>query len=470
VSKTRKLSRRAFLYTATAGSAAYALGRAGSAPAAEAARPNIVVMVADDAAWNDLGCYGHPHIKTPNLDRLAQGGVRFEGAFLTCSSCSPSRCSVLTGRYPHSTGAAELHQPLPEDQVTIAAMLRDAGYYTAAVGKWHLGEAAKKDFEHIQSSGVGGHEKWRDALRARPKDRPFFFWLAANDPHRPYQADTIPNPHRPSDAVVPPFLPDVPDVRKDLAMYYDEIARLDGAVGGVMELLQEEGLADNTIVVFFSDNGRPFPRCKTTVYDSGVKTPLLIRWPNRIQPGTVSQALVSTVDLAPTLLEAAELSLSPTFQGRPFCHLFGSPESAHRKYVYAEHNWHDFQAHERAVRSQRYLYIRNAFPELTASPPADAVRSMTFRAMQQLHEEGKLPPSQSGCFVAPRPAEELYDVAADPFSLVNLAGDAKHKAALEEMREAFEAWVRETNDSVPENPTPDRFDRQTGERLDKKNR
>jgi arylsulfatase A-like enzyme len=429
-------------------------------------RPNFVVMIADDVSADDLGCYGHPRVQTPNLDRLARQGVRFDAAFLTCSSCSPSRCSILTGRYPHSTGAPELHMPLPAGQVVFAGLLKRAGYHTAAAGKWHLGKAAEANFDSVlPPGGPSGCENWLKALRQRPKDKPFFLWLASLDAHRDYQPNAIPRPHEPGDAVVPPFLPDAPETRRDLALYYDEIGRLDGHVGAVLAELERQGVADDTLVLFLADNGRPFPRCKTTVYDSGIKTPLLVRWPARVKPGGVCRGLVSSVDVAPTLTELAGLGPSDTFRGKSYAKLLSDPAASVRDHVFAEHNWHDYQAHERAVRSDRFLYVRNAYPHLPCTPPADAVRSPTFQAMLQLEAAGKLPGPQRGCFVAPRPREELYDVRSDPHCLTNLAEDPARSDTLARLRRELDAWAERTGDAVPERPTSDRFDRKTGRPL-----
>jgi arylsulfatase len=233
-------------------------------------RPNVVLMIADDVGWNDLGCFGHPTIRTPNIDAIAAGGVRFANAFLPVSSCSPSRCCMITGRYPHSTGAQHLHDPLPADQVCFPRLLQDAGYHTMAAGKWHLGPAAQQAFDRVAPPGdASGCANWLPVLRERPKDQPFFAWLAAVDAHRDWSPDAMDPPYRPEDAQVPPYLPDTAEVRGDLASYYNEITRLDQHVGRVLAELEAQGVADNTLVMFVSDNGRPFPRCKTTVYDSG---------------------------------------------------------------------------------------------------------------------------------------------------------------------------------------------------------
>ncbi len=430
-------------------------------PAAAAERPNFLIFIADDMAWDDCGAYGHKTIRTPNIDKLARDGLRFDRAFLTCSSCSPSRSSLITGRYPHSTGAEQLHWPVPEDQVTFPSLLRKAGYWTAAVGKWHLGESAKAGFDKVNAR----LDQMAPTLRDRPKDKPFLLWFAFSDPHRPYQENTIPTPHRPEDVVVPPYLPDVPETRKDLAMYYDEIARLDGAVGEVLAELDRQKAAGETLVLFMTDNGRPFPRCKTTVYDSGIKTPFLVRYPGRVRPGGSSARLVSSIDVALTLLELAGAAPAKSFQGKSFVPLLDDPAGKPvREYVFAEHNWHDFDDHGRAARSEKYKYVRNYYPEHPGTPPADAVRSPTFQAMRKLRDANKLTPEQMNPFVAPRPEEELYDTDADPHELRNLAADPKLKDVLGQLRAALAAWEKETGDGLPEVRTPDEFDRDTGER------
>lgn len=424
-------------------------------------RPNFIVFIADDMAWNDCGAYGHPKIRTPNIDQLAREGMRFESAFLTCSSCSPSRSSLITGRYPHNTGAGQLHQPLPGDQVTFVEFLKKAGYYTAAAGKWHLGKATVRKFDTV-------HEKmnvWVETLAERPKDQPFFMWFAFSDPHRGYQKNTITDPHSAEDAVIPPFIPDRPAVREDFAMYYDEITRLDGVVGRVLEELKSQGETDNTMVVFLSDNGRPFPRCKTTVYDSGVKTPWIVKWPSKVKPGSTTDSLISSIDLAPTILKAAGLSPTSTFQGKSFLPILEDPQTEIQDEVFAEHNWHDFDDHGRAVRTAKYKYIRNYYTDIPNTPPADAVRSPTYQTMLELKDKGELTPEQMQCFQVPRPKEELYDLANDPYELHNLADNESHAKTLVMMRKRLDDWETRTGDAVPDKRRPDEFDRITGDRL-----
>jgi arylsulfatase A-like enzyme len=429
----------------------------------EIKQPNFIVFIADDAAWNDCKPYGNEVIKTPNINKLAEEGLVFDNAFLTASSCSPSRCSILTGRYPHSTGAPELHMPLPADQVLFAGELQKAGYYTVVAGKYHIGQP-RSEFDSIYGGGPSGCENWVRAMENRPKGKPFFMWLAAIDPHRTYQPNTIPEPHEPSKVVVPPYLPDADSTRKDLALYCDEISRLDSYLGKVMEILQEQGVDDNTMVIYMTDNGRPFPRAKTRLYDSGIKTPFIVRWPAKIKKGR-TDALISSIDIAPTFCELAGANISETFQGVSFVPVINDYSATVRDYIAGEHNWHDYQAFERAIRDSEFLYIRNSFPELNASPPADAVGSLTYREMIKMYRAGELNGNQLDCFVAPRPEEELYDVVNDPYQFNNLAENTGYTEILAKMRNKLDEWIIQYNDTIPENPTPDKFDRWTGEKL-----
>ena len=355
-------------------------------------RPNFVIFVADDMAWEDCGAYGHPSIRTPNMDRLAKEGLRFDRAYLTCSSCSPSRCSIMTGRYPHSTGASELHLPLPAEQTMMTRPLKDAGYWTAAVGKWHLGEAVADQVDYRQASSpeqMG--EAWLKAVRERPRDKPFFLWAAHSDPHRPYQLGAVDPPHSRDHVVVPPFLPDTPKVRDDLALYYDEISRFDQHIGQVLDELDQQGVADSTFVLVISDNGRPFPHCKTRVSVPGVRTPFIIRYPKGVRsPGSEVKQTVSTVDIAPTVLTLAGLKPLSSFQGISFQPLLAGARIRLRPYAFAEHNWHDYRAFERAVHDTQFCYIRNWLPQTPGTPPADAVGSPTYQVMQQMRDAGTL--------------------------------------------------------------------------------
>ncbi len=449
-------------------------------------RPNLVLIIADDMGWNDSGAYGNLAVHTPNIDRLAEEGMRFDRAFLTASSCSPSRSSILTGRYPHATDAEQLHWPLPGNHLTLAEELRSAGYWCAAAGKWHLGDAVKDRFDVIRGASTSGFVlpsgtpggaparmvaradpsgcgQWVPTLRARPRDRPFFLWLAAIDPHRGYEEGAFDPPHDPARVVVPPYLPDTPQTRADLALYYDEIARLDRHVGLVMDELAAQGVGDDTLVLFLSDNGRPFPRDKTTLYDGGIKTPWIVRWPALVKAGSVSQSLVSAVDIAPTFLELADVETGPTFQGVSFAPVLRNPASTVREHAFAEDHWHDYEDHGRAVTDGRYKLIRNDYFDLPGTPPADAGRSPTFQVMRTLRDQGRLSPAQRAVFTQPRPQYELFDLTSDPDELENLAEDPAFRDLRRRLEAALAEWAEDTDDTIPTVRTPDEFDRETGQ-------
>tara|TARA_R110002096_G_scaffold91625_1_gene207233 strand:+ start:4776 stop:6254 length:1479 start_codon:yes stop_codon:yes gene_type:complete len=455
--------------------------------ASAVAQPNLVLIIADDMSWDDCGAYGHPSIRTPNLDKLAEQGMTFDNAFLTISSCSPSRCSILTGRYPHNTDAEELHWPLPDAQITFTEKLREAGYWCGAAGKWHLGEDARDRFDKIMEVDTSGFQlptgkageagkfveslegeaqsgcaDWVPLMKARDKEKPFFLWLAAVDPHRDYYENIIPEPHQPEDVIVSPYHVDNPETRADYALYYDEITRLDRYVGLVLEELDAQGVADNTLVLFISDNGKPFPRDKTTLYDSGIKTPWIVRWPGHAEAGTRCSQVVSVIDIAPTFLKLANAEVDRSFQGLDFAPLLADPTKHVRRYAFAEKNWHDFEDHARMVRDHRFKLIFNAYPDLTQTPSADSARSPTFQSILKLADSDKLTEAQKSCITAPRPLLELYDTEADPHELTNLIDNPELVDDLARLSQELDAWTKRTNDYVPTLRTADEFDRITG--------
>jgi len=430
------------------------------------------LIIADDVSAEDLGCYGNDRIKTPSIDQLANEGIRFDNAYLTTSSCSPSRCSIISGRYPHSTGAAELHTPLPYSVIPFPLLLKDSGYYTAQAGKWHMGASVHRAFDRYTDNngydnGEGGEDKWVRFLRERPKNKPFFFWLASLDAHRPWGAGKFAITHRPSDVLVPVYLSDDDSTRLDIASYYNEIARFDHYVGQVVKELKMQGVLDNTLILIIADNGRPFPRSKTRLYDSGIRTPFIVHWPNGVldNRGSSTSSLVSTIDIAPTFLALAGVSAPPGFQGMSFAPILMDTMIKTRGIVYAEHNWHDYEAYERMVRTSDFLYIYNGRPNLTNCGPVDSKTSVAQRVLNRLRDNGQLTAAQTDIFASPRPVEELFDVKRDPHQLVNIALEENYKERLNKMRELLKIWQHETGDTEPRNLTPDWFNRETGEAL-----
>ena len=249
-----------------------------AASTAPANRPNIILFIADDISWDDLGCTGNPTARTPHIDRLAANGRRFDAAYLTASSCSPSRSSIITGRYPHNNGrASELHQPIAAHLPWFPRLLREAGYYTVLSGKHHMtseppvaGELPQPAaFDSVDTGKVpgngGGHANWVKGVQERPKEKPFFCWFASNDAHRDWDGDVDWRPesygakHAAAAVRVPPFLRDDAATRDDLASYHNEVTRFDHYIGEVVAALEKEGALANTLILIMADNGRPFP-------------------------------------------------------------------------------------------------------------------------------------------------------------------------------------------------------------------
>ncbi|HYZ84882.1 MAG TPA: sulfatase-like hydrolase/transferase, partial [Bryobacteraceae bacterium] len=252
------IDRRRLLQTSAVFAAGSALAQQRATP------PNLVFLISDDHSWTDLGCYGNAAARTPNLDRLAAQGMRFTNCFVTSPQCSPNRSAILTGMPSHQTATSRLHAPMPDEQPTVLEGLRERNYYLGAFRKVHQGPNFDKRWDFY------GDEKTSFAsfFQKRPKDRPFFLHVGFIDPHRPYPGKAFDPPTDPAKVPIPHWLPDTPEIRRDLADYLDEIARMDRESGEVLRLLEQQGLADNTLVVFTGDNGMPFPpRAKGTLYE-----------------------------------------------------------------------------------------------------------------------------------------------------------------------------------------------------------
>lgn len=385
-------------------------------------KPNIVLIIADDVSWDDLGVYGNSKIRTPNLDQLAKDGMIFNEAFLTTSSCSPSRTSIISGLYPHNTDAEQLSWPLPENKRTFVQELKNAGYWTGLAGKYHMGEAVTDDFDVLlemqwKDAPIGldrrlvgdgsGCDEWIKLLRQRPKDKPFFTWLASFDAHRPFYKGMSNNPHDPEDVFIPSYMPTTEKVKEDFALYYDEIARMDEYIGKVVAEIEAQGESENTIILFISDNGRAFPRDKTTLYDGGIKTPWIVKWPAKVKAGSVNNHLVSSVDIAPTFMKIAGLEPLSDFEGMDFSPMLNKNTEEIREEIYAEDHFHDFEDYTRAVRTKQYKYIKNYYADLPNTPSADIIRGRSWKSMIEENKKGTLDTAQMKCFEMPRPKKSF---------------------------------------------------------------
>jgi arylsulfatase len=344
--------------------------------------------------------------------------------------------------------------PLPAGQFMFPQALREAGYHTVLAGKNHMGPAISIAFDKVTDpKGPGGERQWVQHLKDRPNEKPFFMWFAAVDAHRDWQKTDLDPAYDPAKVVVPPYLVDGPVTRQDLADHYHEISRLDRFVGDVRKELQRQGVAESTYIIFSADNGRPFPRCKTRLYDSGTKNPFIVARPGTIKPARTN-SLVSAIDVAPTVLELAGVDVDERVQGVSIASVFASPTATVRDYAFAEHNWHVGQAHERSVRHGRWLYIRNNLPDIQTMSAESGPVFPAGKELWDAHAAGRLNENQQDVFLKPRPREELYNVKADPHQLHNLAADPAHAETLASLSKVLARWTEETGDSVPADPTP----------------
>jgi len=422
-------------------------------------KPNIIVFIADDVSWDDIGCYGNNDVVTPNIDALAKNGLIFKNAYLTTSSCSPSRNSILTGRYPHNTGAAELHTEPPVEMISFVELLKDDGYHTLQAGKFHMGEYAKRGFDQVnenkKANGPGGEKLWVESVKNRPKSKPFFMWFASYDAHRVWGDNEFSGTHNPDLIKVPEYLVDGDLTRLDLADYYDEITRFDFHIGKVISELKAQGEYENTLIIVMADNGRPFPHSKTRLNDQGVKTPFIIHYPELLKENNVVNSLISSIDIAPTLLDIAEIEIKDNFQGRSFYSLIKNPNQKFRNYVFAEHNWHDYESYQRMVRNDRYLYILNSRPDFPQEGPLDAINSPTYIDLKTAQKNNTITKIQAEIFIQPRQAEELYDLINDPYQFNNLISSEKIEDEYLLLKSILNNWITETGDSKPIQITKD---------------
>jgi arylsulfatase A-like enzyme len=459
------LTALAFLLTAAVADAARAA----------ASRPNILFLLSDDHSYPYLGCYGNKDVQTPNLDRFAAQGIRFDRMFVGCPQCVPSRATLMTGRSPVAVRMVRFTSPLPAELPALPDLLRDqAGYFTGVGGRsYHLDgpggggrHACPEIFGTMQKHGLctftnrvdyvekgGGLRdfggKLAAFLDAAPKDKPWFFWLGFSDPHHVWTATGPRGVPDPAKLTLPPHLPDLPGVRSDLARYIAEVEHLDGDVQAVLDMLETRGFAKNTLVVFMGDNGMAMPHGKGALHEPGIHVPLLVRWPGVVKPGGVTRQLVSGEDFAPTMLEAAGLTPPKAMSGVSYLKLLRGEPFEGRKHVFAERGPHggdggmkpDILAATfdlaRCVRSDRFKLIYNCTPH-QAVAPVDSQKDPGWQEILAAHAAGKLAPEfERAYFTLPRATFELYDLDTDPGELNNLAGKPEDKDAELELKRAL---------------------------------
>jgi arylsulfatase A-like enzyme len=425
-------------------SLALLVGLTGTVSVSADERPNILWIITDDHSQEDVGCYGHNLIHTPNMDRLAREGTKFTSAFSAAPSCAPTRSGLITGMYPIRIGAHNQRNnqaELPGHVRLLPQYLRDAGYFCVNAN-WNLTRRGKSDYQ-FQCDQRETYEQVTDWAKRR-EGQPFFAQVQISEPHRVFSGRTG-HPVDPQQIELPPQYPDDPVIRADFAGYLNDVQVADDKLGRILDKLDREGDSGNTIVFFFGDQGRPFPRGKQFLYDEGLKIPLIVRWPEQIPAGNVCDRLVSMLDFAPTCLDLAGLDVPSHMDGVVFL----GENTAERDVLFASRDRIDDAVDRiRCLRTKRFKYIRNFFPD----KPYDMNESYmvmvhpTLHALRKHHADGTLTPEQALWMAPSRPVEELYDVEADANEFHNLAGDPEHAEVLESFRKQLNNWVDETND------------------------
>jgi N-sulfoglucosamine sulfohydrolase len=464
------LDRREFLGAGVAALAASLPLCVTSTASASPRKRNVLLIVSDDHGY-DMGCVGGK-VRTPALDALAREGVLFTDAYASVSSCSSSRATLYTGLYSHTNGmyglAHDVHNfSLLDDVKTLPWMLKQAGYATALVGKLHVKPESLLAYDAwllpeqslVRDVAAMGHAAGR-WMRERG-DQSFFLTVAYSDPHRAGDASNFGNTrdwpevkrerYAPADAAIPSHLPDLPGVRADLAEYYEAVSRMDAGVGILLRELKQSGHADDTLVIYLSDNGRPFPGAKDNLYYEGIHLPLIVRAPGAPKRSSRNRAMVSWIDIAPTILDWTGVAPPKDYRylplpGRSILPILGDADPKGWDELFATHSFHEIDQYypTRSLRTRKYSYFINLQPALEVPIASDVALSPSWKAITTT-PGAKLGKRTLEAFHH-RPSEELYDLIADPDELVNLAGNAKYTDVLADLRRQLDTWRTKTHD------------------------
>ncbi|MGC4231925.1 MAG: sulfatase [Niabella sp.] len=422
-------------------------------------KPNIIWIITEDMS-TELGCYGDPYVQTPNLDKLASEGKRYTNMFATGSVCSPARSAMITGMYQTSIGAHNHRShrndgyKLPQPVEPITEYLRQAGYYTVNSALNQDGSikgAGKTDYNfNLDKKPFDGFD-WNKRKPGQPFYAQVMIYVTHRSPAWKKEVQEHQPQINPDKLKLPPYYPDYPIARDDWATYLESIQLMDTYVGNFLKKLDQEGLSENTVVIFSSDHGRCMARDKQFLYDGGIKIPCIIRWPGNIKPKSTDNALHSAIDISASILQLAGAAIPAYMEGRPFT----DPDVQKRDYIVAARDRMDETVDMmRCVRDKRFKYIKNYYPERPYMQPNKYKEEQypVWNLLKELKREGKLTKAQLLFTANTKPPEELYDIVKDPYELNNLAGNTSYLNQLNKMRNILEQWIIETGDKgqVPE--------------------
>jgi N-sulfoglucosamine sulfohydrolase len=434
---------------------------AGPLLAADGPRRNVVLLIADDLGLQ-VGCYGDKAAKTPNIDALAASGTRFTHGFASVASCSPSRATLVTGLPTHQCGQYGLAHATHNahtfrDVQSVPKLLKAAGYRTGVIAKLHVQppEVYPWDAE-IRNNGRNGAVIAAEAKKflEASGDKPYFLLVGFTDPHRAKRGFDSANPLKgvptftfdPKSLPLPYHIPDQPDARADLADYYGSVARLDFGVGAVLQVLKDTKHLDDTLVIFLSDNGIPFPGAKTTLYDAGVHLPLIVRAPSQKSKGVVNDAMASWTDIAPTILDWAGVKPAAAMGGKSLLPILEKEDAKDREVVFGSHQFHEITMYYpmRMVRTRTHKLIVNLAHPLPFPSASDLYNSGTWQGI--LNRNDTMVGRRSREAFEHRPREEMFDLAKDPDELKNVAADPAYADTLKELKARLHDWQVATKD------------------------
>jgi len=409
--------------------------------------PNIVFMIADDCTFRDIGCYGG-QAHTPNIDRLAAEGMRFTRCFQSAPMCSPTRHNIYTGLYPVTSGAYPNHTFVPDETQSVVHYLKALGYRVAQSGKTHVAPAEVFDWEKIPGSKNPEFDKVdRFMADCAEAQEPFCLLLCSNEPHTPWNKG---DPSRyPVDKIqLPPYFVDTPETRLGMSKYLAEITFYDGQVGRALKILDDHGLADNTLVVVVSEQGSSMPFAKWTCYDNGLQSAMIARWPTKIEAGSVNSAMVEYIDLLPTFVEAAGGTPHEKLQGKSLLPVFAGQQE-HKQHVFGIMTTRGINSGSdhfgiRSVRSETFKYIWNLTPNEEFQNAC--TKSPEFQSWEALAETGDEDAKAKVKRYQYRPEVELYDIVNDPLELTNLADQPQHATVRTALKTKLHEWMDNCGD------------------------
>lgn len=410
------------------------------------------MFVADDHGRYDTGCYGNELVRTPTIDRFASEGMKFNQAFTASPVCGPSRATLYTGLYPYRNGAYHQHSAVRPGVKGLPHHLRPLGYRVALTGKADIRPDAAFPFEYINKDAAAGEVDGAESFLGKAGKDPFCLVVASHWPHRPFAQKAGQIRYDPGHVKIPPYLVDTPETRADMARNYAAVQALDERFNTVLNTLKRFGMEDNTLVIYTVDHGQSYPFSKWTCYEAGLHNPFIARWPGRIKPGSVSDAMMSFVDVVPTLIDVAGGQPAEDLDGRSFRPVLEGEKLEHRDAVFGTYthagvlNAHgDFPI--RSVHTRTHHYIRNLTPDRTFT------NNLTASAEDIRFWKSWVEKAQSDPFAASRvnlyqhrPAEELFDLRTDPWSLKNIAGDSTARETLDGMRKQVDDWMKQQGD------------------------